>query len=77
MEDDVDAPRSTHASHDGEGSYSYLQAVGNPLVYCYRYTKVSFINSWTCAVSWTACKGALLKNPPQSKPSMTAFEMGS
>ncbi|GFV83303.1 uncharacterized protein TNCV_1900291 [Trichonephila clavipes] len=37
-EGDVSARRSTPAPHDGKRPYSFLQAVGSTLVYCYRCT---------------------------------------
>ncbi|GFX98392.1 transposable element Tcb2 transposase [Trichonephila clavipes] len=37
--------------------------VGSTLVYCYRCTNVSFVNSSTSAAPWIACKGAVIQDP--------------
>ncbi|GFU39454.1 uncharacterized protein TNCV_3454901 [Trichonephila clavipes] len=67
-EGDVNERRSTLAPHGGELQYSFLQAVGSTLVYCYRCTNVGFVNSSTSAAPWIACKGAFMQDPPHGKP---------
>ncbi|GFU85868.1 hypothetical protein TNCV_2036991 [Trichonephila clavipes] len=57
--------------------YSFLQAVGSTLVYCYMCTNVGFVNSSTSAAPWIVCKGAFIQDPPQGKPSTAASAMGS
>ena len=55
-EGDVSVRRSTPVPHGGVWQYSFLQAVGSTLVYCYRCTNVGFVNSFTSAAPWTARK---------------------
>ncbi|GFU99568.1 uncharacterized protein TNCV_4082891 [Trichonephila clavipes] len=55
-EGDVSVRRLTSAPHDGEGTYSFLLAVGSMSVYCYRCTNAGFVNSSTSAAPWIACK---------------------
>ncbi|GFX72482.1 hypothetical protein TNCV_4060791 [Trichonephila clavipes] len=68
--------RSTPDLHGGERPYSFLQAAGSALVYCYRCTKVGFVNSSMFAASWIVCKGAFIHDPPHGKPSTAASAMG-
>ncbi|GFV70834.1 hypothetical protein TNCV_2818671 [Trichonephila clavipes] len=76
-EGDVRTQRSTPAPQGSEGPYSFLQAVGSTLVYCYRFTNVGFINSLTSAAPWITCKGAFIQDPPHGKPLTAASVMGS
>ncbi|GFT33685.1 transposable element Tc1 transposase [Trichonephila clavipes] len=62
-EGDVSTRRSTPAPHGGERPCSFLQSVGNTLIYCYRCTNVGFVNSSTSAAPWIACKVPLYKIP--------------
>ncbi|GFS49916.1 uncharacterized protein TNCV_3676371 [Trichonephila clavipes] len=46
---------------------------GSTLVYCYRCTIVSFVNSSTSAAPWISCKGAFIQDPPHGKRSTAAY----
>ncbi|GFV26211.1 hypothetical protein TNCV_3150111 [Trichonephila clavipes] len=59
MEGDVSARRLTPAPF----LYSFLQAVGSTLIYCYRRTNVNFVNLPTSTTPWIACKDAFIKDP--------------
>ena len=73
----VITPRSTLAPHGGEWPYSFLQAIGRMLVYCYKCTNAGLVNSCTSAKPWTTCKGAFIQDPPHGKSSTAASAMGS
>ena len=62
-EDDVSARRLIPAPHGGEWAYSFSPAVGITLVYCYRCTNATFVNSLSSAAPWTARKGAYTGYP--------------
>ncbi|GFT36189.1 uncharacterized protein TNCV_4778251 [Trichonephila clavipes] len=47
----------------GEESYSFIQVVGNTLIYSYRCTNVGFVNSSTSAAPWILCKGVFMHHP--------------
>ncbi|GFX11391.1 uncharacterized protein TNCV_2804521 [Trichonephila clavipes] len=53
------------------------KAVGSTLVYDYKFTNVSFVNSSTSAAPWIAYKGVFIQDPPHGKPSTVASVMGS
>ncbi|GFV51932.1 uncharacterized protein TNCV_1322851 [Trichonephila clavipes] len=67
-EGNVSARRSTPTPHGDEWPYSFIQAVGNQLVYCYGSTNVGFVNSSTSAAPWITCKGAFIQGPPHGNP---------
>ena len=71
------ARRSTHVPHGDEWLHSFLQAVGNMLVYCYKSTIVGFVYLTKSAVPWTVCTGTFIQDPPHGKPFMAASAMGS
>ncbi|GFW62241.1 hypothetical protein TNCV_4421281 [Trichonephila clavipes] len=52
-------------------------AVGSTLVYCYRCTNASFVDSSMSAAPWIACKDVFIPDPPHGKPSTSASTMGS
>ncbi|GFW11547.1 uncharacterized protein TNCV_3810661 [Trichonephila clavipes] len=59
-EGDVSGRRSPPVPHAAEGPFSFLQAVGSTLVYCYRCTNVGLVNLWTSAAPWIACKNVFI-----------------
>ena len=64
--------------HGGEWPYSFFQAVGSTLVYCYRCINVRFDNSLTSAAPSTVCKAAFIQDTSTSRETIEAVSaMGS